>query len=102
MTVYVYDKDDNEQYHVKLFECYPKSVSPIQMDYGSKDIMKVQVSFNYRYWVSGSAVRDTNGVIVNGREALGSNGSQPNPGPFDDQQQYPNYSVDNSRLYPKF
>ena len=103
MTIYVFDKNDEEQYRVKLFECYPKSISPIQMDYGSKDIMKVQVSLNYRYWMSGSAIMDNNnGLIVNGKEALDSSGSQPNLSPYDDQAQFPNFEVDNTRMYPKF
>ena len=32
IEIVVYDKNDEEQYRVKLFECYPKSVSPVQMD----------------------------------------------------------------------
>jgi hypothetical protein len=72
------------------------------MDYSAKDIMKIQVSMNYRYWTSGSTVLGDNGLIVNGKEALGSPGSQPGFGPFDDQQSFPNFDVDNSRLYPKF
>lgn len=103
ITIYVEDKDENEQYRVKLFECYPKSISPIQMDYSSKDIMKLQVSINYRYWLSGSAVADgDNGLIVDGKEMLESSGSQPGYGAYDDEQPFPNLTVDNSRLYPKF
>ena len=102
IEMFVLDQNDKEQYRVKLFECYPKSISSIQMDYSAKDIMKIQVSMNYRYWTSGSAVTGDNGLIVNGKEALGSPGSQPGFGPFDDQQNFPNFDVENSRLYPKF
>lgn len=55
MTIFVQDKDDAEQYSVKLFECYPKSVGAIQLDYAGKDVMKLQVSINYKYWVAGTA-----------------------------------------------
>lgn len=72
MTIYVLDKANKSQYSVKLYECYPKSVSPIQMDTASKDVMKLQVSINYRYWTSSSAVEGANNqtTVKNGREFL--------------------------------
>ena len=39
-------------YQVKLYECYPKQVQAITVDYASKDFVKVQVSMNYKYWRS--------------------------------------------------
>lgn len=103
VMIYTLDKEDKETYRVKLFECYPKSIGAIQMDYSSKDLMKLQVSLNYKYWLSGSAIADdNNGLIVNGKELLGDDGNQPGTGPFDDQVQYPNFEVENTRLYPKF
>ena len=103
MEIFVHDKDDEEVYRVKLFECYPKSIGSIQMDYGAKDIMKLQVSMNYRYWLAGSAIADANnGLIVNGKEALDSDGAQPGFGAYDDQADFPNLAVENERLYPKF
>lgn len=45
--------DQNDRvYSVKLYEAYPKNISPIQMDYSGKDIMKLQVAINYKYWRS--------------------------------------------------
>ena len=40
-----------------MIECYPKAVSAIQMDYGSKDLMKIQVTMQYKNWrgVAGEA-----------------------------------------------
>jgi hypothetical protein len=103
MEIFVHDKDDEEIYRVKLFECYPKSISPIQMDYSSKDVMKLQVSINYRYWLAGSAISDANnGLIINGREILDSDGAQPNDSQYDDNIDRPNFNVENTRLYPKF
>lgn len=72
MTIYVLNKSDSVQYKVKLYECYPKSIGAIQMDYSAKDVMKLQVSMNYRYWISSSAVEDASSseVIEMGRENL--------------------------------
>ena len=51
ITIVVEDLEDQMTYGVTLYECYPKTISPIQMDYSSKDIMKLQVSMNYKYWL---------------------------------------------------
>lgn len=37
---------------ITLHEAYPKVVGPIQLDAANKDIMKVSVTFQYRYWTS--------------------------------------------------
>lgn len=55
MEIHVKDTSDKTRYIVTLYECYPKAVSPINMDMASKDVAKVQVSMNYKYWVSNSA-----------------------------------------------
>ena len=103
LTITVLDKADQGKYVIKLFECYPKAVSPIQMDYSSKDIMKLQVSMNYKYWTSSTATTsDINGMVVDGTERLMSVGAQPGLGPFDDIPQFPNFNVDTSRIFPKF
>lgn len=50
MTITVEDLEDNTRYSVVAYECYPKTVSPIQMDYSNKDVMKMQVTMQYKYW----------------------------------------------------
>lgn len=52
ITIDVYDIAEENRYQVTLYEAYPKMISPIQMDYGNKDIMKLTVSMNYKYWKS--------------------------------------------------
>lgn len=52
MSIYVYDRADNSRYTVKLYECFPKQITGIQLDHNSRDVMKLQVSMNYRYWDS--------------------------------------------------
>ena len=43
---------NNETYVVVLHEAYPKSVSAVQLDQANKDVMKVTVTFQYKYWLS--------------------------------------------------
>ena len=50
MDIIVENIDDEETYRMTLFEVFPKIVTPIQLDYGSKDIMKVSVTLEYKYW----------------------------------------------------
>lgn len=52
IVVDVFDVADNSRYQVTLFQCYPKALNPIQMDYGNKDVMKMTVAMNYKYWTS--------------------------------------------------
>jgi hypothetical protein len=54
ITIKVYDIADKQRYTVTLYECYPKSIGAINMDYSSKEVMKLQVSINYKYWLSGT------------------------------------------------
>lgn len=42
-------------YFVILSEAYPKAISAIQLDTGSKDLMKLNVTLQYKYWRSGGA-----------------------------------------------
>lgn len=52
INIYVQDTAQNSRYRVKLFECYPKSISAVEMSYNNKDVMRCQVSMNYKYWNS--------------------------------------------------
>lgn len=52
IKITVLDTQDKARYAVTLYECYPKNVSPLSLDMASKDVLKVQVSMNYKYWKS--------------------------------------------------
>jgi hypothetical protein len=55
ITVEVFDIANKVRYIVTLFQCYPKMINPVQMDYAGKDVMKLLVSMNYKYWQSFAA-----------------------------------------------
>jgi len=52
ITVFVEDLENGTRYKVTMFEGYPKSVGGIQLDTSSKDVMKMNVSFVYKYYVT--------------------------------------------------
>ena len=52
MTIEVQDIQDKTSYTVTLYECYPKSIGSVQLDYASKDVMKLTVNMQYKYWES--------------------------------------------------
>ena len=52
MFIEIQDINDKTRYAVRLLECYPKTISSIQMDMNSKDVMKVTVGFQYKSWVA--------------------------------------------------
>lgn len=60
IVVDVFDIADQSRYQVTLFQCYPKALNPITMDYGNKEVMKMNVAMNYKYWTS-SATTNTYG-----------------------------------------
>ena len=82
MTISVYDVNDKSRYEVTCYQCYPKSISAIQMDYANKDVMKITVNMVSKYWESyatqtatatggaGSGITTLFGKAING--ALGS------------------------------
>jgi hypothetical protein len=52
ISIYVEDTLNKKRYFVGLKEAYPKSIDPIQLDTSSKDIMKMNVHFAYKYYVT--------------------------------------------------
>jgi hypothetical protein len=58
ITIEVQDNKDSPKYWVKLHECYPKSVGAIQLDYASKDVMKLSVSMAYKWFETQNNVPD--------------------------------------------
>jgi hypothetical protein len=50
MQINVQDSVDQTRHQVHLYEVWPKSVGAIQLDYASKDIMKMSVTLQYKYW----------------------------------------------------
>jgi hypothetical protein len=55
MSIIVYDTKDNSRYQVNLYQCYPKAIGAVQMDYASKDVMKMSVTMICKYWDSNAS-----------------------------------------------
>jgi hypothetical protein len=58
IQITVFDIADGARYKVTLYECYPKSVGSVQMDYSNKDVMKLNVNMMYKYWESDTMTSD--------------------------------------------
>ena len=66
ITIYVHDVENNQKYSCVLHECYPKAVSPVQLDYNAKDVMRLQVQLSYKYFTTdtmGSAAEKDKNTI---------------------------------------
>lgn len=50
MSIEVQDTINRTRYEIKLFECYPKTIAAIQLDNSSKELMKLSVTLQYKYW----------------------------------------------------
>lgn len=64
MTIAVQDLQDKTCYIVDLYECYPKSIAPIALDAESKDTMRLQVTFQYKYYDTKKTDELPNGMKV--------------------------------------
>jgi hypothetical protein len=51
IIIYCYNKEEEKRFAVKLFEAYPKTITSIQLDYGAKDVPKLSVTMQYKYWM---------------------------------------------------
>jgi hypothetical protein len=60
IDIYVLDVKERARYAVKLFHAYPKDMSAITMDYSNRDVMKLQVTMNYKYWKSSEIIQTDN------------------------------------------
>jgi hypothetical protein len=49
-VIEVQDINDKTRYQVELFEAYPKNVNAVSLDNASKDVMKLTVNMQYKYW----------------------------------------------------
>lgn len=52
ITINVQDLNDDRRYTVSIYEAYPKTISAVQMGYDQKDVMKLSVTMNYKYWLA--------------------------------------------------
>lgn len=65
MTIEVQDLADNTRYEMQLYEVYPKTISAINLSHESKETMKINVTFQYKYWTSSSIQQIGNGQKIN-------------------------------------
>lgn len=52
ITLRILNVDDTNPLTINIYEAYPKTIGAIQMGHDSKDIMKLQVTWQYKYWLS--------------------------------------------------
>jgi len=43
---------DDVTYAVKLFDCFPKTISPVEYSYESNVVQTFSVTFTFRYWIN--------------------------------------------------
>ena len=68
MHIQVQDLNEGTKYVLTLYEAYPKTVNSIQLDYASKDVMKLAVTMQYKYWTADQtkeiAVQEGSAVLI--------------------------------------
>lgn len=73
MSIHVYDISNTPVYTTTLFNAFPKQVQAINLDYGSRDIMKLTVTMQYEWYESGNTISGSvgNARVVDSLPALG-------------------------------
>lgn len=94
ITIEVFDVADKSRYQVVLYQCYPKAINPVTMDYSAKDVMKMTVSMNYKYWISSAVQVTVKPGTVGGATTNGLFGDY-----FTDKQQIPDTYFTNFDSY---
>lgn len=64
VKIQVQDLEDKTQYEVTLYEAYPKAVASIGLDAEGKDTMRLDVTFQYKYWTSNLLSETNNGQLL--------------------------------------
>ena len=58
--IYLLDKQDQRRYGLKLWEAFPKSISPTDLAYGGNDeVIGISVEMNFRYWSTLDITQET-------------------------------------------
>lgn len=58
VVIVQYDQNEKARYLVYLYEVYPKTISPLNLDYSSNAVHQLQVSLNYKYWAHQTVTQD--------------------------------------------
>jgi hypothetical protein len=64
MTIEVQDILDRTRYQLTLYECYPKTLGAVSLDYSSKEIMKLPVTMQYKYWTATAVTQLDDDTII--------------------------------------
>lgn len=68
MIISVQDLNDNTTYRVSMFECYPKTMGAVQLDYASKEVMKLSITMQYKYFETSTvSTLQSEEIITNDR-----------------------------------
>ena len=51
VEIYILDMQKNKKYGVKLYDCYPKTITDVALNFApATDIVKINVAMQYKYW----------------------------------------------------
>jgi hypothetical protein len=66
VEIYLLDRQDQRRYGIKLVEAFPKTIGPTDLSQSTNnEIIKISVSFSFRYWESLDANRQPSNLTNN-------------------------------------
>lgn len=64
LKIQIQDLEDKVTYEVALYEAYPKVLGAVSLDAEGKDTMRLDVTFQYKYWTSSLIKEMDNGQLL--------------------------------------
>ena len=52
IEIWLLDKKNRRRYGMKLVEAYPKEIAPTDLSQSNNELIKLSVTFSYRYWTT--------------------------------------------------
>jgi hypothetical protein len=75
IDILMFNNEGRAVYGVKLYECYPKQMQAVTLDYAAKETLKVNISMNYKYWRSSTISDVTQGSTIQDNNRFNTLGS---------------------------
>jgi len=74
IELYVVTVDQQEPYRITLYEAYPKSLGSIAMGAENREVMRLPVTFQYKYWKAESVKLKASQIITQSMPSVNSQG----------------------------
>jgi hypothetical protein len=76
IEIYIVSVDNQQPYKITLYEAYPKTIGSINLSSESREVMKLPITFQYKYWkvesttLTASSILGSSAITANRQNVL--------------------------------